>query len=59
MALLTENFLRGRRRDQLSDEELLVIEHSIAEVRQLPARKTILKAGDQPDCLLLYRLTDI
>lgn len=49
MTLLTENFLRGWRRDQLSDEELLVIEHSIAEVRQLPARKTILKAGGQPD----------
>jgi CRP-like cAMP-binding protein len=49
MAMLTENFLRGRRRDQLSDDELKVIENSIAEVRQLPARKTILKAGDKPD----------
>jgi CRP-like cAMP-binding protein len=47
--MLTENFLRGRRRDQLSDEELQVIEDSIAVVRQLPARKTILKAGDKPD----------
>lgn len=47
--MLTRNFLRGRRRDQLSDEELQVIEDSIAEVRQLPARKTILKAGDKPD----------
>jgi CRP-like cAMP-binding protein len=49
MTMLTENFLRGRRRDQLSDEELQVIEDSIAEVRQFPARKTILKAGDKPD----------
>jgi CRP-like cAMP-binding protein len=47
--MLTENFLRGRRRDQLSDAELQVIEDSIAEVRQLPARKTILRAGDKPD----------
>lgn len=47
--MLTENFLRGRRRDQLSDQELRVIEESIAEVRQVPARKTILKAGDKPD----------
>jgi CRP-like cAMP-binding protein len=47
--MLTENFLRGRRRDQLSAEECQVIEDSIAEVRQLPARKTILKAGDRPD----------
>jgi CRP-like cAMP-binding protein len=49
MTMLTENFLRGRRRDQLSNEELQVIEDSIAEVRQFPARKTILKAGDKPD----------
>jgi CRP-like cAMP-binding protein len=49
MNMLTENFLRGRRRDQLSDQELSVIEDSIAEVRQLPARKTILKAGEKPD----------
>lgn len=47
--MLTENFLRGRRRDQLSAEELGVIEDSIAEVRLLPARKTILKAGEKPD----------
>jgi CRP-like cAMP-binding protein len=47
--MLTGNFLRGRRRDQLSNEELQVIEDSIAEVRQLPARKTILTAGDKPD----------
>lgn len=47
--MLTENFLRGRRRDRLSVEELHVIEDSIVEVRQLPARKTILKAGDKPD----------
>jgi CRP-like cAMP-binding protein len=47
--MLTENFLRGRRRDLLSDQELRVIEESISEVRQLPARKTILKAGDKPD----------
>jgi CRP-like cAMP-binding protein len=49
MNMLTENFLRGRRRDQLSDQELSVIEDSIAEVRQLPARKTILKAGEKPE----------
>jgi CRP-like cAMP-binding protein len=49
MKALTENFLRGRRRDQLSDVELQVIEDSIAEVRRIPARKTILKAGDKPD----------
>ncbi len=47
--MLTENFLHGRPRDQLSDLELRVIENSIAEVRQFPARKTILRAGDKPD----------
>lgn len=47
--MLTENFLRGRRRDLLSSEELQIIEESISEIRELPARKTILKAGDKPD----------
>lgn len=47
--MLTKNFLRGRRRDQLSEEELRVIEESVSEVRQLPARKTILRAGEKPD----------
>jgi CRP-like cAMP-binding protein len=47
--MLTENFLRGRRRDLLSNEELQIIEESISEIRKLPARKTILKAGDKPN----------
>ncbi len=47
--MLTENFLRGRRRDQLSQDELLLIENAIEEVRDLPPRKTVLRTGERPD----------
>jgi CRP-like cAMP-binding protein len=47
--VLTENFLRGRRRNELDDLELQTVEDSIAEVRTFSARKTILKAGEKPD----------
>lgn len=47
--MITENFLRGRRRDLLSTAELAAVEDSVAEVRTLPARTTVLKAGDRPD----------
>lgn len=47
--MLTQNFLRGRRREELSNDELAAVEASVAEVRILPARKTILKTGERPD----------
>ena len=47
--MLTGDFLRGRRRNELSEEECAVIESAVAEVRTLPARKTILRAGQKPD----------
>lgn len=47
--MLTGDFLRGRRRSELSDEECAVIEDAVAEVRTMPARKTILRAGEKPD----------
>lgn len=47
--MMTRDFLRGRRRGDLSAEECAVIEDAVAEVRTLPARKTILRAGQKPD----------
>lgn len=47
--MLTENFLRGRRRDKLSQVDLMIIENAITEVRDLSARRTILRAGERPD----------
>lgn len=47
--MLTGDFLRGRRRDELSAEECAVIEDAVAEVRTIPPRKNILRAGQKPD----------
>lgn len=47
--MLTGDFLLGRRRGELSDEECGFIEDSISEVQTLPARKTILRAGQKPN----------
>ncbi len=47
--MLTGDFLLGRRRGELSDEERQTIEESVAEVQTLPARKTILRAGQKPN----------
>jgi CRP-like cAMP-binding protein len=52
--MLTKNFLKGRRREELSPIELDAIETLICEVRTLPARRTIVRAGDQPsECMFL------
>lgn len=47
--MITRNFLRGRRREALSDDDLRAVEGLIAEVREVPARKTVLKSGEPLD----------
>lgn len=44
--MLTDKFLLGRGRDELSDTEKRVLEDSIASVRDLPARRQIVRAGE-------------
>ncbi|TPG21490.1 Crp/Fnr family transcriptional regulator [Sphingomonas koreensis] len=44
--MLTENFLRSRRRSELSSEEKAALEGAIARVERLPARRTIVERGD-------------
>lgn len=44
--VLTGNFLRGRRRRELSDEERRALEDSIERVDRLPARRTTNHRGD-------------
>ena len=44
---LTARFLRGRRRERLSPEELKALETSVSAVRELPARKVIARAGER------------
>jgi CRP-like cAMP-binding protein len=45
--MISEKFLMGRGRHELSDEEKQVIEDSIATVRTEPARKQIVRAGER------------
>ncbi|MEG3164972.1 Crp/Fnr family transcriptional regulator [Sphingomonas sp. PB2P19] len=47
--MLTGKFLLGRGRDELSDDEIRVIEDSVAGVRSLPARHQLVRAGDPVD----------
>jgi CRP-like cAMP-binding protein len=44
--VLTQDFLRGRRRDDLSDEERDALEQVIERVERLPARRTTHHRGD-------------
>lgn len=44
--MLTENFLRSRRRRELSAEEKAALEGAIDRVERLPARRTIVRRGD-------------
>ncbi len=46
-AMLTEKFLLGRGRDELSHDEKQVMEDSIAAVRTLPGRSLLVRAGDR------------
>lgn len=48
VVMLTGDFLRGRRRGELSETELAAVENAIGEVRTYPARKTVLRAGQSP-----------
>lgn len=43
----TRDFLRGRRRSELSDHELAVLEAAIERVETYPARKSISRRGDR------------
>lgn len=45
--MITSNFLRGRRRRELSQHELSVLESSVSETRRLPRRKTIIRQGER------------
>ena len=44
--MISEKFLMGRGRHELSNEEKQVLEDGIESVRQVPARKQIVRAGD-------------
>lgn len=44
--MITENFLKGRRRRELTDFEAGQLEASVDAVRDLPARATIVTAGE-------------
>ncbi|WP_380781328.1 Crp/Fnr family transcriptional regulator [Sphingomonas sp. R86520] len=47
--MISEKFLMGRGRHELSEDEKRVLEDSIGSVRQIPARKQIVRAGDLID----------
>ena len=47
--MITENFLRGRRRDMLSPEDLEAVENLISEVRDIGPRKLVLRSGQPTD----------
>ena len=47
--MITSDFLRGRRREEMSEEDCQAVEDCIVEIRDLPARQTILRAGERPD----------
>ena len=44
--MISEKFLMGRGRHELSNEEKQVLEDGIESVRQVPARKQLVRAGD-------------
>jgi CRP-like cAMP-binding protein len=44
--VLTENFLRGRRRRQLSEREKQALDESVARVERYPARRTTYHRGE-------------
>ncbi len=44
---VTEKFLRGRGRHRLGDDELGFLERTVERVRELPARHTLVRAGDR------------
>lgn len=44
--MMFNKFLLGRRRNQLSEGDLLALEHAAAPVRELPARSILVREGD-------------
>ena len=47
--MLTEKFLLGRGRDELTDHEKQILERSVREVRTLSSRHRLVRAGDPVD----------
>ncbi|QDZ06808.1 Crp/Fnr family transcriptional regulator [Sphingomonas panacisoli] len=47
--MLTEDFLRHRRREQLSDEELAALDAIMSPPARIPKRTTIIRAGETTD----------
>jgi len=45
--VLTENFLRGRRRQEMSAEENAALEAAMGEVRPVAARQTLIRRGER------------
>jgi CRP-like cAMP-binding protein len=45
--VITKDFLRGRRRDRLSAEDLAVLEAAVERVEVYPARKVVSRRGDR------------
>jgi CRP-like cAMP-binding protein len=45
--VLTENFLRGRRRRELTDAEIQALEDAVERVERLPARRTTHRRGER------------
>lgn len=44
--MIFDKFLLGRRRDQLSEDDLLALEHAAAPVKVLPPRSLLVREGD-------------
>ncbi|WP_375390579.1 Crp/Fnr family transcriptional regulator [uncultured Sphingomonas sp.] len=44
--MLTRRFLLGRSRDALSEEELMVLEGAVSQVRSIPARQQVMGRGE-------------
>ena len=45
--MITERFLLGRARDSMSEEDALILERAVSEVRTLPARHTLTRTGEE------------
>ncbi len=44
--MLTDKFLLNRRRRELTDEDLEILEGAVAETRDVPARKLVVNATE-------------
>ncbi|WP_183986650.1 Crp/Fnr family transcriptional regulator [Sphingomonas jinjuensis] len=44
--MVTRGFLAGRGRDRLSGDDRLALDQAVVDIKQLPARRTLVRAGD-------------